>query len=219
MFSAEAAWLQREMSRFGPEALSPLLHLGSSDTTFRMVTQPWIHERIERPLRQAGTRIVNVDLKPAEGVDIVGDILDDRVIARLRALAPRAILCANVLEHVADPRAFARRCLDVLPPSGLIFITVPRSYPHHADPIDTMFRPSPGDVHALFPGTDLVRAEIIAPGSYRDDLRRRPWIVLRFLRLLAPFLSLARWRRTASKLYWVFKPYEVSCVVLRKAPA
>lgn len=216
MFEAEAQWLQHEMARFAPAALSPLLHLGSSDAYFRQVTQPWIERRLERPLREAGVRVITVDLKAADGIEIAGDIFDDAVMARLRALAPRAILCANLLEHVADPRALAQRCLDLLPPSGLLFVTVPRSYPHHADPIDTLFRPTPEQVHALFPGTALEAAAIIEPGSYRDDVARRPWILLRFARLLAPFLSLARWKRTAAKLYWLVHPYQVTCVVLRK---
>lgn len=218
MFDAEAAWLQHEMARFAPGELSPLVHLGSSDATFRKTTQPWIHERIERPLVDAGVRLVTLDLKVGEGIDIAGDIFDDSVMARLRALAPRALLCANILEHVADPRALASRCLDLLPPSGLLFVTVPRSYPHHADPIDTLFRPTPAEVHALFPGTELVASAVIEPGSYRDDVARRPWILFRFVRLLAPFLSLSRWKRTAAKLYWLVHPYRVTCVVLRKQP-
>ena len=36
----------------------------------------------------------------------------------------------------------AHHCLDLLPIGGLIFVTVPLSYPYHRDPIDTMFRPS-----------------------------------------------------------------------------
>lgn len=216
MFRAEAVWLQREMARFAAGEISPLVHIGSSDRRFRTVVQPWIHELIERPFAAAGGQIINLDLKPADGVDFVGDLFDDAVLDRLRAMAPRAILCANVLEHVVDPRAFAARCLDVLPPGGLLFVTVPRSYPHHADPIDTMFRPSPAEVHVLFPKTEMLAAEVIEPGSYRDDLRRRPWIAVRFLRLLFPFLGLARWKRTARKLCWLVQPYQVTCVVLRK---
>lgn len=218
MFDVEAAWLQHEMARFAPAELSPLVHLGSSDASFRKATQPWIHQRIEQPLIDAGVRLITLDLKVGDGIDIAGDIFDDAVMARLRALAPRAILCANILEHVANPRALASRCLDLLPPAGLLFVTVPRSYPHHADPIDTLFRPTPAEVHSLFPGTNLITSAVIEPGSYRDDVARRPWILLRFVRLLAPFLSLPRWKRTAAKLYWLVHPYQVTCVVLRKRP-
>jgi hypothetical protein len=36
----------------------------------------------------------------------------------------------------------AHHCLDLLSIGGLIFVTVPLSYPYHRDPIDTMFRPT-----------------------------------------------------------------------------
>jgi len=218
MFEAEARWLAREMERIDAAALSPLLHLGSSDRHFREVRQPWIHAELERPLAARGIALVNADLKAADGVDVVGDIFDAATFERLQSTGFKALLCANILEHVVDPRAFALRCLELVAADGIIMITVPRSYPHHADPIDTMFRPSPAEVHALFPGTRIVAAEVIETGSYRDVLRRKPWRVLYFARLLAPFLSLARWRRTVARTHWLFHPYHVTCVVLRKQP-
>jgi hypothetical protein len=216
MFEAEARWLAREMARLDAAALSPLLHLGSSDRQFRERRQPWIHAELERPLAARSIRIVNADLKAADGVDVVGDIFDAAVFERLRAMGFKALLCANILEHVVDPRAFARRCLEIVAAGGIIAVTVPRSYPHHADPIDTMFRPSPEEVHALFPGTRMLVAETIATGSYRDVLRRKPWRILHFARLLVPFLSMRRWRRARARLHWLFNPYLVTCVVLLK---
>lgn len=216
MFQAEARWLAREMARVDAAALSPLLHLGSSDRRFREERQPWIHAELERPLAARGVTIVNADLKAADGVDVVGDIFDAATFERLRAMGFKALLCANILEHVVDPGVFARRCLEIVAADGIIVVTVPRSYPHHADPIDTMFRPSPDEVHALFPGTRVLAAETIETGSYRDVLRRKPWRILYFARLLAPFLSMRRWRRTRARLHWLFNPYLVTCVVLRK---
>lgn len=216
MFKIEAAWLADQITQFGSADLSPLIHVGSSDLRFRTEIQPWLHEFLEVPLANHGVRIVNFDRKDGEGIDVHGDIMDDETVARLKALRPFSLLCANILEHVADPGLFARRCLDLLPRSGILFVTVPRSYPQHADPIDTMFRPTPEEVCRLFSGTEVIATDIIDVGSYRDDLRRRPWIVFRFLRLLFPFLSLARWRNTAAKLYWLVRPYQVTCVVLRK---
>ena len=216
MFEAEARWIAREMERVDAAALSPLLHLGSSDRHFREVRQPWIHAALERPLAARGIRVVNADLKAADGVDVVGDIFDAATFEKLRAGGFKSLLCANILEHVTDPRAFALRCLEIVAADGVIVVTVPRSYPHHADPIDTMFRPSPAEVHALFPGTRIVAAEEIETGSYRDILRRKPWRIFYFARLLAPFLSLTRWRRTLARTHWLFNPYRVTCVVLRK---
>jgi hypothetical protein len=103
-------------------------------------------------------------------------------------------------------------------PGGIIVVTVPRSYPHHADPIDTLYRPTPEEAAALFPHSSLVAAEIIDVGlSYRDEVRRRPWLLLRhLLRLPAPFLGLAKWRNSMVKPYWLFHNYRVSAAVLRR---
>jgi len=104
-------------------------------------------------------------------------------------------------------------------PGGVLVVTVPRSYPHHRDPFDTLYRPTPHEAAALFPGTSVEAAEIIDVGeSYLDEVRRRPWLILRHLaRLPAPFLGLAEWRRSMQKLYWLSHSYEVSAGLLRRA--
>ena len=82
--------------------------------------------------------------------------------------APRTVFCNNVLEHVPDPALFAQRCFDLLPPGGRLVVTVPRSYPHHRDPIDTMFRPTPDEICALIDAPyERLDDEIIETGSYR----------------------------------------------------
>jgi hypothetical protein len=64
-------------------------------------------------------------------------------VRRLCRLEPKALLCCNLLEHVLDPERLALHCLELLPRGGLLFVTVPFSYPYHRDPIDTMYRPDP----------------------------------------------------------------------------
>ncbi|MBM3524192.1 MAG: hypothetical protein FJX57_14655 [Alphaproteobacteria bacterium] len=83
MFEAEARWVAREPERIDAAALTPLPHLGSSDRHFRKRRQPWMRERPERPLAARGIRVVNADLKPADGVDVVGDIFEPATFARL----------------------------------------------------------------------------------------------------------------------------------------
>jgi SAM-dependent methyltransferase len=162
--------------------------------------------------------VVHVDLRTAPGVDIRADLADPDDLFRLRALRPQALLCCNLLEHVREPARLARHCLELLDEGGLVFVTVPFSYPHHADPIDTMYRPSPEEIARLFAGARLREAEILDVGlSYRDQVRARPWLLLRHLaRLPLPFLAPVRWRRSMAKLYWLAAPYLISCAVLEK---
>jgi SAM-dependent methyltransferase len=218
MFEAEARWLYAALDRYAPERLSPLLNLGSSTAKFREEIQPWTEEGLFRPLRARGVGIVHVDRRDEPGVDVRADLTDPADVPRLRALAPRAVLCCNLLEHVTEPDRLVRHCLDILPSGGLAFVTVPFSYPYHRDPIDTMYRPSPAQLAALFAGARLLDGAIIGAGlSYRDDVRRRPWILLRHVaRFPAPFVSWAKWKRSMAKLYWLAAEYRITCAVFEK---
>jgi len=216
MFAREAAWIADALSAEDPQALSPLLNVGSSTRAFRTQIQPWIHEGLVAPLEARGVRFVHLDLKAADGVDIAADILSDEGFARARAVGARALLLCNILEHVVDPADVARRAMALVEPGGLVVFTGPRSYPHHRDPIDTMFRPTPEEVAALFPGATIEKAEILPCGSYWDVVRKRPWVLLRpVLRFPFPFLGWEKWKRSMGKLYWLFSPYLTTCVVLR----
>jgi hypothetical protein len=218
MFAAEARWVGDHLAAFPAEQLSPLLNIGSSTSEFRNNAQPWTGHHIFAPLAARQVEIVHLDVRDGPGIDIRADLFDDADFARLRAVRYRALLCCNVLEHVRDPGEFARRCAALVLPGGIIVVTVPRSYPHHGDPIDTLYRPTPEQVAKLFPETSVHTAEIVDVGeSYRDEVRRRPWLLLRPLaRAPAPFLGLDKWRRSMQKPYWLFHNYQVSAAVLRR---
>jgi hypothetical protein len=218
MFEAEAQWLRAALDRYAPERLSPLLNLGSSTAIFREQIQPWTENSLFRPLRARGVEIVHVDKRDEPGIDLRADLADPAHLPRLCTLRPHALLCCNLLEHVAEPDRVARHCMDILPRSGLVFVTVPYSYPYHRDPIDTMYRPSPAQLAALFRGARLLDSAIIGVGmSYRDDVRQRPWILLRHIaRFPAPFVSWDRWKRSMTKLYWLVAEYRVTCAVFEK---
>jgi methyltransferase family protein len=219
MFEAEACWLRRALDGFPAERLSPLLNLGSGGAALRETVQPWIEQQLFSPLRARGVEVVHVDLRAGPGVDVQADLTDPSDARRLRALRPQALLCCNLLEHVAQPDRLARHCLAMLAAGGLVFVTVPFSYPYHRDPIDTMYRPDPPELAVLFAGARLVDGKILGTGRrYRDEVRERPWLMLRHLaRLPVPFLSLEKWRRSMAKLYWLGAEYRISCAVFERA--
>jgi SAM-dependent methyltransferase len=47
-----------------------------------------------------------------------------------------AILCIQVLEHIQDPLEVLREFKRVLQPNGLLFLSVPQSWPKHQKPFD-----------------------------------------------------------------------------------
>lgn len=214
MLENEATWIAATLAELPDEGLSPLVNIGSGTRAFREQTQAFIHDRIFAPLEKRHVAVLHQDLKQQEGVDVAGDLYDPALAEQVRAAKPKAVLCSNVLEHVTDPAGFCRILTGLMPQGGWLLLTVPHSYPYHADPIDTLFRPTPEDLAALLPGCRLVRGEIIDCGSYRDQVARRPWLLLRHLfRLPFPFLSYRKWRRSMVKLRWLVRPYQASCVL------
>jgi hypothetical protein len=219
MFEAEACWLRRALEAFPPERLSPLLNLGSSSAMVRKAIQPWIDAEVFCPLRSRGVETVHVDMRELPGVDVRADLTDASDVERLTVLQPNALLCCNLLEHVLEPKQLARHCLDLLPRGGLVFVTVPFSYPYHRDPIDTLYRPSPAELSELFGSARMLDGTILGAGvSYRDAVRERPWILLRHVwRFPVPFLSFERWKRSMARLYWLVAEYRITCAVFEKS--
>lgn len=218
MFEAEAIRLREIL--LGGDGVSPLLNLGSADARFRAEAKPHIEAELFGPLRAAGIALVHSDLKEGEGVDVPGDIFDADVRARLAAMGFRALLLSNVLEHVGDRAAVAAACEAIVGPGGLILATVPCSFPYHADPLDTGFRPTPEALAACFAGSEPLLMETVEGGSYSDAIRRRGASVAGelvrtfFWALLFPFrpksarARLDRWR-------WYARPYRVSIALVR----
>lgn len=221
MFRVEAKWISDQLSRFSAAEISPLVNLGSSTGGFRTQHQPWIDKTIFQPLVERGVTVIHSDIKDQPGVDLVCDILTPQGKSAISKLAPMAVICCNLLEHVEDPGAMLTACLSVLSPGGVLIVSVPRSYPYHRDPIDTMYRPAPEEIARLMGGSvEVCSTATLETGSYRDNVRARPLILLRPLfRLPVPFLGFQKWKRSLGKLYWLISPYKVSCLVVRKRPA
>lgn len=220
MLKEEAGWLGAEMGRVAQEALSPLLDLGSSSGDFRKDLQPWVGEALYAPLLGRGVRIVHQDLQANPGVDIVGDLTDPAFIEELAGRSFRAVLCANLLEHVRDPAAVARSLVKVVPPGGHLFVSCPFRFPYHPDPIDTRFRPDVETLAGLFPGTEIAAGEIVPCGTYFSHLYPAlpKWKALlkHLLRLCLPFYAPPVWLLKVAHLPWLFRGLSATCVVLRK---
>lgn len=219
MRPAEARWIAAQLAALPRAQISPLVNIGSSTREFREVRQPHIEALLFAPLRERGARVLHTDLKPEPGVDIAGDLGDPAVQAALRAHRPRAALTSNLLEHVTRPAELARAIGALVPPGGIVVATVPRSYPYHADPIDTGFRPTPAELAALFPGFALLRGEVVADSTYAGELFGDGLTGLgKGVRSLAAAVRRRGeiGRAYRDRLRWLFRPFTTTCVVLER---
>lgn len=218
MLEAEAARVCEILLRRG--GASPLLNLGSSTARHREIVAPHIERALFAPLRRAGIEVVHCDLKTGEGVDVAGDVLDRATRARLAAAGFRSLLAANLLEHVRDRAAVAAACEAIVGPGGAILATVPRSYPYHADPLDSGWRPGPDEHAALFAGSRVLLAEEIAGPTYAEAIAAAGGSVgSELARTLGALLAL-RPRSFASRLHrwaWYRRRYRVSLALVEVA--
>ena len=222
MFEAEAIRLREIL--LAQSGVSPLLNLGSSTGLFREKTKPHIERELFAPLRAAGVEIFHSDLKQADGVDLAGDIFDPAVRADLKARGFRALIIANMLEHVRDRAAVIAACEEIVGPGGLILATVPASFPYHADPIDTGYRPTPAALAAAFTGSEKLLAESVTGRTYREEIAARHSSLWRELGrtlgfgLIAPVRPKSA-RARLSRWLWYRRPYRVSLALVRvRAP-
>lgn len=216
----EAREIARWIAELGLPRGTVCLNVGSSTGDFRRNVQPHIESELFAPLDASGLRVVHCDMKPDEGVDEVGDVLDPGFRDRLKSYGAQAMICSNLLEHLTDPHPFAAACGDLVAPGGHGIFTVPFSYPYHPDPIDTMLRPSPQELAEMMPGWSVERAQVLTSGTYVDDLRAtgRPWstLVKQLGRAALPFYRPQHWRHVSHRLLWLTRRYELSMVQLRK---
>ena len=219
MSPEEADWFGRLLCRIAPVELSPLLNLGSSTLEYRTIACPHIERSLMRPLLDRGVKVLNMDIKDALGVDIVGDILDPVVRSRILSMGVKTILCNNLLEHVTDVPAMCSALAETCPIGGSLCLSVPYAFPFHPDPIDNGFRPSLSDLERIFTpfGFRVDDGDVVSFGSYGQSILSNPILLLRdaYLMSLLPFNKEKR-QVFLGNYAFLLKPFKVTCVLLTK---
>jgi hypothetical protein len=214
----ESKWLGERLARIPDDELFPLLNVGSSTLDFRTKVQPYIDRNIFDPLRRRCGKVYHLDIKESPGVDVAGDLLDPVFLESLSRMKVRSIMLSNLLEHVENRGELCETLLKILPVGGYLFVSGPHDYPYHADPIDTMFRPTVQEMAAHFPGTTIVDSAIIDSGNWRDwnsAERGRP-LARALARLLIPFHRPGKWIELVRQTPYVFKHIKAFALVLRR---
>jgi hypothetical protein len=217
MLFEEARWLGQQLSRMPPDELYPMCNIGSSTEHYRQVEQPYIDRYLFAPARIRELPVIHVDLKPAAGVDMVGDLTKPSFLKRLANVHFRSVMCCNLLEHVTDRTIVRDAILSILSQSGYIIATVPYRFPYHEDPIDTMYRPTIEELAALFVGTSVHKAAVVRASRFAYEMQGNYRTLCRMIaRASVPFYRPAGWRANLRKFGALMAGYQVSCVVLRK---
>lgn len=220
MLLEESFWFRKVIrERIAPGSL--VLNIGSSTRHYVEVLQPYIKKNVIDELAQKNCIVKNIDIKSSDGVDMVGDICSPVFAEELRLLAPAAIICASVLEQVADRAAFSRALESLVAGKTILIVSVPRSFPYHEDPIDTLYRPNLKDLTQEFPSLRLVEGEVVSGGLYFSLIARKlgmagkAWFfvkrIVKFLLLCATFRF-----KGAADVGWSFRIVRATCAVFER---
>jgi SAM-dependent methyltransferase len=212
MFREEARWIRNALAPIVRPSMK-IIDVGASSHEFRTRIQPHIHEQIHRPILEIGAEITYADMKHEPGVDLIIDLASSELAEDAFPLSYDLIICCNILEHVAGRDVFLGNLVRFAHPGTYLLVTVPRRYPHYADPIDTLYRP---DVDGLV--SDIRRhidcRNVMAEEAMINDREYytlKPGRKLDYLLLRAP-------RKIAR---WYLKPlrWRQSCALLQIPPA
>ena len=220
MLLEEAQWLNRQLRNLRPDDLYPMCNLGSSTEHYRKVQQAYIDKYLFAPARLKNLEIIHVDAEDAPGVDLVADLTDSTLPARLALYNVRSVMCCNLLEHVSDRVIVRDLILSILKPGGYLIATVPYRFPYHENPIDTMYRPTVAELAALFPGTSVHKSAIVRASGIAFEVQENYSGLCRMMvRSAAPFYRPRRWWASVRRLGEIVAGYKVTCVILRKQVA
>jgi hypothetical protein len=224
MLVREAKWFAQRFGELGEEALYPMLNIGSHTSEFRTREQPWIDRHVFAPARRRGAKVVHLDIRDAPGVDLVGDLTDPSFLAKVTAMRFRSAFCSNLLEHVPNREAIGRAAVGAVEPGGYLIVSCPNNFPYHPDPIDTMYRPAVEEFASLFPGTRMVRGELVPCGTLSGYLAAKffsdPLALARnlFRRKTQVVKATDSGMSARSWLPWLWRTFYQTCLVLRKQP-
>lgn len=218
MLYEESLWFKNIIQKHAqPNTL--VLNIGSSTKDFIEVTQPYIKANLFDELAKKNCDVKNIDIKQAEGVDLVGDVTDPAFIVQLKQLNASFIICSNLLEHLTDRTAFCQALVKIMNADTKLIISVPYNFPYHEDPIDTMYRPDLDELQLAFPTLRLVEGQIVNCGTYfnyatkhKSALNRLfAYIKLRLASAIASFTNKEKQERLAAN----FKQISATCAIYK----
>ena len=196
-------------------AFKNIINLGSGNVEQLKKTKPWVSKNVFDLFKKQKAKILHVDAENFPGVDIVQDLSEPNSLFFCDKLkGSKLFILANVLEHIPKKAhaEFLKKIYSKMKSKDGLMITVPYDYPYHADPIDTMYRPSARDLQKLLPLTWL-EGEIVNAGSYLEEFSKMGTLK-KIRKLLKPFWIFqkpSKWLEN-HRLFYLFKNYRITIV-------
>ena len=165
MLIKEAKKINNYIETFLSNKKGTAIIIGSSTADFIDISQPYIRKLVLNPLSK-NFKILNIDIKNQEGVDLVADfttLAGQRSIANLNG---NLYLISNLLEHIPDYQLGIKSIVQLLNRDDILILSGPKSFPYHPDPIDNWFRPSKRELQQYFKNSfEIIDLQIVKSGT------------------------------------------------------
>lgn len=175
MFLEESFWVFDNIQKIRP--VRDILDFGSGDFDYRRKKQLYVDTMYKKVRETLGSKIVPVDIRNSEGVDIVCDITQKSAFPESEKNKYEIVLACNILEHVIPERfqTVLRNIYKILKPNGYCIVTVPCNIEFHPAPIDNGFRPTCEELTSfMLPFFEKIIVETIECSHYREPYISHP---------------------------------------------
>lgn len=222
MLHEESLWIGQKMKDIVDANAFPILNIGSSTKEYRTIRQSFIQKNIFDLIPNESNNVVHLDMKEAEGVDIVGNLYDKMFLEKIKQYKFKTILLNNILMYLEEKERLELSLTleDILEKDGNIIVTNSHVFPPAHDPVESYYRASPEKIQQeLFPNFIVIDSEIKSTYfSYSKYLKSNPKVIpVKIARFFLPFYKYAEWKFMLNYYINNFsKNYSASCVLLRK---
>jgi SAM-dependent methyltransferase len=211
MFIEESVWIKKQIESLNVESNSLFCDMGAADYYYRNRIQPHIYNNIYKPLIEKKVTTVSCDVFDSYGIDYKLDITNPSTTPYdILEKKFDLILSANMLEHVTDRDIASKNILSIAKPGSFLIVTVPQNYFLH-DVDDTMYRPKPEEITALF--KQFAKIEVMAEEII--DIKDKSYYTMpvypnKLLHNIPFFAFRKRWRLLFKSTRW-----KQSCVLIK----
>lgn len=222
MLLEESIWIGDKIKILVQHQSFPILNIGSSTKEYRTIRQSFIQKNIFDLIPNESKNVVHLDMKQAEGVDIVGDLYDHNFLQELKKYKFKAIMINNLLMYL-EKKQREDICLiinEILEKDGFLIVTNSHTFPPAHDPVESYYRASPEQIHQqLFKNYSVVDSQIISTNYnfYKYLKMNKKVIPVKIARFLIPFYKFREWKFMLNYyLRDLKKDYSSACLFIQK---
>lgn len=222
MLVEESTWIGEKIKIVVEQQAFPILNIGSSTKEYRTVRQSFIQKNIFDLVPEESKNIVHLDMKAAEGVDIVGNLYDKNFLQELKKYKFKTIMINNLLMYLGKKqREELSTIIDqILEKDGYLIVTNSLTFPPAHDPVESYYRAAPQKMHQqLFNKFEIVDSQVISTNySFHKYLKTNKKVIpVKIARFLLPFYKFGEWKFMLN--YYINdlkKDYSATCLFIQK---